>query len=137
MKIISDLKYLMYLLGDENEIVEAKKNDDGTWFIAVKSDKELLVKVGFSDRSAKLRHRRAAYRSHNPRAIMRSSCAGNTAEERSCHCSLSAAGGSRILGTEWFVVSQELFDELYNKGMGYFKPNHQPIHFFLFFSKNP
>ena len=42
MKIISDLKYLMYLLGDENEIVEAKKNDDGTWFIAVKSDKELL-----------------------------------------------------------------------------------------------
>jgi hypothetical protein len=102
-----------------------------------KSDKELLVKVGFSDRPAKLRQRRLAYRSYNPRAIMRSSCAGNTAEEHNCHCTLSAAGGSRILGTEWFVVSQELFDELYNKGMGYFKPNYQPIHFLEEFSENP
>ena len=97
----------------------------------------MMNKVGLSDRPAKLRQRRSSYRSHNPRAIMRSSCAGNTAEERSCHYSLSAAGGSRILGTEWFAVSQELFNELYNKGMGYFKPNHQPIHFLEKFSENP
>lgn len=37
-----------------------------------KSDKEYLVKVGFSDREVKLRNRRKAYYSYNPRAIMRS-----------------------------------------------------------------
>ena len=94
-----------------------------------KTDKEYLVKVGFSDRSAKLSNRRRAYYSYNPKAIMRSSCAGNTSMERGCREDLTAWGGTRIKGTEWFIVPKHLFDELYKKGMSAFRPNHQPIHF--------
>ena len=94
-----------------------------------KTDKEYLVKVGFSDRQVKLANRRKAYYSYNPRAIMRSSCAGNTYMEQECRVDLTEWGGTRIKGTEWFIVPKELFDALYKKGMSAFRPKHEPIHF--------
>lgn len=92
-----------------------------------KTDKEYLVKVGFSN--GETSRRRRQYRTYNPRAIMRSSCAGSTSMEARCHQDLAKLGGIRIGGTEWFTVSKELFDELYIKGMSAFRPNHNPIHF--------
>lgn len=94
-----------------------------------KTDKEYLVKVGFSDRQAKLTNRRKSYYSYNPRAIMRSSCAGNTTMEQECRVDLIKWGGVRIKGTEWFVISEDLFWSLYKEGMRAFRPKHNPIHF--------
>ena len=94
-----------------------------------KTDNEYLVKVGFSDGPSKLNTRRCAYHSYNPRAIMRSSCAGSRFMEGECRTDLVSAGGVRIKGTEWFSVSKELFDKLYKEGMKYFRPKHSPIHF--------
>ena len=96
-----------------------------------KTDKEYLVKVGYS--KGETSRRRRQYRSYNPRAIMRSSCAGTISMETQCHQVLSRIGGARIGGTEWFVVSKEIFDKLYIEGMGYFRPNHSPIHFLEIF----
>lgn len=98
-----------------------------------KTDGECLVKVGYSKGGTS--QRRNAYRSYNPRAIMRSSCAGSTSMERSCHCQLLNEGAERILGTEWFVTSPELFAILYNEGMQHFRPEHSPIHFLEDFAK--
>ena len=100
-----------------------------------KADGEYLVKVGFSHGGTS--QRRSSYRSHNPRAIMRSSCAGSTSMERSCHYQLTNEGAQRIVGTEWFVVTPELFTVLYNEGMKHFRPKHNPIHFLEEFSQNP
>lgn len=94
-----------------------------------KVDNEYLVKIGFSDGQTNLKTRRRSYYSYNPRAIMRSSCAGSRFMEGECRTDLISAGGTRIKGTEWFSISKELFDELYIKGMGYFRPKHSPIHF--------
>ena len=89
---------------------------------------KFLVKVGFSNGVRSLNNRRKAYYSHNPGAIMRSTCAGSVSMECQCHSQLSTIG-NRISGTEWFEVSEKIFDELYEKGMSYFRPNQQPIHF--------
>lgn len=89
-----------------------------------KNENAYLIKVGFSDGPANLKVRRKSYFSYNPMAIMRSSCAGNTAMERKCRDVLLKNGCMRITGTEWFIVPRPLFDELYEKGMGFF---HQQI----------
>ena len=94
-----------------------------------KTAKAGLVKVGFSDGTANLKSRRKAYYSYNPAAIMRSTCAGGRDMENACRVLLVEAGGERIKGTEWFVIPMSLFDELYEKGMGYFRTKHKPIHF--------
>lgn len=99
-----------------------------------KTDKEHLVKVGFSHGGTGQRRRQ--YYGYNPRAIMRSSCAGSREMESGCHSTLAKAGGVRIKGTEWFVVSAELFDTLYREGMAFFRPKHQPIHFLEEFENN-
>jgi hypothetical protein len=91
-----------------------------------KGDNEYLVKVGYTTDTHK---RRSSYRSHNPRAIMRSACAGQVSHESSCHWQLIFKGGKCVNGTEWYSVPKELFDILYEKGMGYFRPNYKPIHF--------
>lgn len=85
-----------------------------------------LVKVG---ESRDLTSRRRNYKSHNPYAIMRSSCAGTESQERKAHSILVKFGGKRIKGTEWFEVSDEVFQTLYEKGMGAFFPQQNPIHF--------
>lgn len=92
-----------------------------------KTDKECLVKVGYSKGGTV--KRRAQYYGYNPRAIMRSSCAGSREEERGCRTRLAEWGGERIQGTEWFVVPTTLFWTLYERGMSAFKPNQNPIHF--------
>ena len=92
-----------------------------------KTDKEYLVKIGYSNRGVE--RRRREYYSHNPRAIMRSSCAGSRAMETGCREKLTELGAERIPRTEWFTVSKESFDILYEKGMSLFRPKHQPIHF--------
>lgn len=87
-----------------------------------------LVKVGYSDGTKNLSKRRKSYYSHNPKAIMRSTCAGSRDMENVCHQTLSELG-IRISGTEWFEVPEFLFNSLYNEGMAFFRPNHKPIHF--------
>lgn len=84
-----------------------------------------LVKVG---RASHIPQRRASYRTHNPLAIMRSNCAGTSSAEFKCHEILNQVG-KRIPRTEWWIVSDEIFAQLYKEGMGYFFPKHQPIHF--------
>lgn len=84
-----------------------------------------LVKVG---KASNIPKRRANYRTHNPLAIMRSSCAGTSNAEQRCHEKLNQVG-KRVPRTEWWIVSEEIFRKLYKEGMGYFFPNHQPIHF--------
>lgn len=93
-----------------------------------KTDKEYLVKVGFTDKN-KPDARRKQYYSYNPRAIMRSTCAGNVSAEQACHLMLGTWGGIRIPGTEWFSVSKGLFDAIYQKGMGAFRPELKRINF--------
>ena len=84
-----------------------------------KGNNEYLAKVGFT---RDVNKRRYSYRSHNPRAIMRSCCAGQQTHESSCHYKFTFSGAQCVDGTE-------LFDKLYEKGMGYFRENHKPIHF--------
>ena len=72
-----------------------------------------LVKVG---ESRDLTKRRRNYLSHNPLAIMRSSCAGTEIAEEFCHKELVKLG-ERVPHTEWFVVSKTVFDYLYSVGM--------------------
>ena len=84
-----------------------------------------LVKVG---ESRDLTSRRRNYKSHNPYAIMRSSCAGTETQERKAH-SILANSGKRVRGTEWFEVSDGVFQTLYEKGMAAFFPKQSPIHF--------
>lgn len=81
-----------------------------------------LAKVGYSDRS-NISNRRQTYYSHNPLAIMRSKCAGGRDEEITARQKLEKAALARIKGTEWFVITEQLYDELYDKGMQYFYPN--------------
>jgi hypothetical protein len=92
------------------------------------TNKKFLVKVGFSNGTVNLHKRRKSYYSHNPGAIMRSTCAGTLSMETKCHVQLGRIG-NRIVGTEWYEIPKEIFDELYEKGMAYFRPNHHPIHF--------
>ncbi len=98
-----------------------------------KNDTEYLVKVGYSKGGTA--KRRSQYYSHNPKAIMRSSCAGSREAEKDCHAILAKQGGQRIKGTEWFIVSPALFWTLYEKGMAMFKPKQNPIHFLEEFEK--
>ena len=90
-----------------------------------KGDNEYLAKVGYTGDTHK---RRSSYRTHNPRAIMRSSCSGQVRQELNCHHQLAHNGG-KWAGGEWYTIPKELFDTLYEKGMGYFRPDHKPIHF--------
>ncbi len=84
------------------------------------------VKVGVTRNSVKSRY--SQYKTHNPCAFLRSSCAGVNAAENSCHKTLSKIG-ERISGTEWFIVSEEVYTTLYEQGMRYFYPKHSPIYF--------
>ena len=74
---------------------------------------KLLVKVG---ETRDLKSRRRSYKSHNPLAIMRSSCAGTEIAEEYCHKELAKLG-ERVPRTEWFVVSETVFNYLYTMGM--------------------
>ena len=89
-----------------------------------KGDK--TVKVGYAKRG-RVEGRRAEYKTHNPLAIMRSSCAGTKDLEKVCHQRL-AEMGKRISGTEWFVVDDWTFNHLFVRGMGALGIT-TPIHF--------
>ena len=95
------------------------------YLMMCKSNNKNIVKVGVT---RQLTQRRAQYKSHNPFAIMRSSCAGTEGQENKCHSLLNQIG-KRITGTEWFEVSDEVFQDLYSQGMQKFFPNHSPIYF--------
>lgn len=83
------------------------------YLMMCESNGKNLVKVG---ESRDLISRRKSYKSHNPLAIMRSSCAGTEIAEDYCHKELAKLG-TRIKGTEWFVVSDTVFSYLYTVGM--------------------
>ena len=89
-----------------------------------------FAKVGFTTARSRVNQstRWGHYQTHNPSAIVRSTCAGMRPQENQCHKILYGLG-QKVKGSEWVEVSDELFQELYQKGMGYFYPNHSPIHF--------
>lgn len=87
---------------------------------------EYYAKVGLA-KSPK--QRRYNYKTHNPCAIMRSTCAGTESAERNAHSVLGNLSLRRVNGTEWFQVPKEVFDELYKKGLAVIRPNQKPIHF--------
>lgn len=72
-----------------------------------------IVKVGMSKNPSQ---RRRDYKSLNPLAIMRCECAGMRTEENYCHSALAKIG-NRIKGTEWYIVSEEIFTNLYENGI--------------------
>ena len=70
-----------------------------------KTDKEKLVKVGFSDGGTSKRRRQ--YYGYNPRAIMRSSCAGSRSMENTCRKILEeqAPDALRELNGLWYPMN--------------------------------
>lgn len=95
------------------------------YLMLMQSNENYYAKVGYS--KGGVANRRRAYKTHNPAAIMRSSCAG--AEESLCRKKLKDMGGIRVKGSEWFIVSRAAYQKLYDEGMAVFKPNQKPIHF--------
>ena len=90
---------------------------------------ECKVKVGYSSQRGRngILARMKAYKTHNPSFICRSYCRGGREDEKYCHnilCDL----GTKEKGSEWVEIPKEIYDELYNKGMGYFY-NKIPITF--------
>ena len=95
------------------------------YLMLMQSNENCYAKVGYS--KGGVANRRRAYKTHNPAAIMRSSCAGTG--ENSCHKKLEDMGGIRVKGSEWFIVSHAVYQKLYDEGMAIFKPKQKPIHF--------
>jgi hypothetical protein len=91
-----------------------------------KRENHYYAKVGLAKRP---KERRRAYATHNPCAIMRSTCAGTGNEEAICKTRLSKISMARIGSTEWFEVDGKTFEQLYENGMGELRPKQQPIHF--------
>lgn len=91
-----------------------------------KREERFYAKVGLAKRP---KERRRAYATHNPCAIMRSTCAGMGNEEKLCQDRLSQMSICRIGLTEWYEVNKHTFDILYQSGMGVLRPKQQPIHF--------
>ena len=91
-----------------------------------KRNNQFFAKVGLAKRP---KERRRAYSTHNPCAIMRSTCAGTGAEELRCREVLGRYSLRRLGSTEWFEVDEKTFNLLYKKGMGLLRPNQKPIHF--------
>ena len=87
---------------------------------------DYYAKVGLAQ-SPKTRRRN--YSTHNPCAIMRSTCAGVGKDEVRCRQNLALMSITRIGSTEWFKVDEPTFNLLYEKGMGALKPKQRPIHF--------
>ena len=91
-----------------------------------KRENHYYAKVGLAK---KPRERRRAYATHNPCAIMRSTCAGMGNEEVICQNKLSRMSICRIKSTEWYEIDKKTFEYLYTYGMGALRPKQQPIHF--------
>lgn len=91
-----------------------------------KRENHYYAKVGLAKRP---RERRRAYATHNPCAIMRSTCAGTGNEEAICQNKLSQMSICRIGSTEWYEIDKRTFEYLYTYGMGALRPKQQPIHF--------
>ena len=66
------------------------------------SNGKYYVKVGEASRP---KERRKAYKTHNPTAIMRSTCAGKKAEEKAARLILDKLG-TRVQGSEWYEVNE-------------------------------
>jgi hypothetical protein len=91
-----------------------------------KVNDKYLVKVG---ETSNIETRRRAYKSSNPYAIMRSTCAGTRDEEKAAHRLLATMGTKVKETNEWYEVSKEVFEEFYQEGMGKVRPRQRPINF--------
>ena len=91
-----------------------------------KRENHYYAKVGLAK---KPRERRRADATHNPCAIMRSTCAGMGNEEVICQNKLSRMSICRIKSTEWYEIDKQTFEYLYTYGMGALRPKQKPIHF--------
>ena len=99
-----------------------------------KGDGHYFAKCGITTSPKK---RLYNYKTHNPTAIMRSTCAGTGSVEHLAQNVLASMSIRRVNSSEWFEVSKEVFDMLYEKGMGILRPNQKPIHFIEKYSKTP
>lgn len=89
------------------------------------SKKHYFAKVGFAKNP---KDRRKQYLTHSPSAIMRSTCPGTTEDEANCRKVLSSMGLS-INGTEWYIVKEEDFKLLYERGLAALRPKSKSIRF--------
>jgi len=96
-----------------------------------KGDGRYFVKCGFSSSP---KRRLNDYTTHNPTAIMRSTCAGTRSTELLARKTLASMSICRIKSSEWFEVTQEVFNLFYAKGMEVLRPAQHPIHFVENFS---
>ena len=94
-----------------------------------KSENKYYVKVGYTSQRGErgILARMSQYKTHNATVICRSYCRGTRADEKHCHNILYDLG-TKQKGSEWVEVSPQLFQQLYDKGMGYFY-DRIPIHF--------
>ena len=78
-----------------------------------------LVKVG---RAKNISERVGGYITHNPLAEMRWKSQGTASEEMYARSQLFNLGAKRVQPrSEWLIVSEELYQELYNKGFAMLK----------------
>ena len=83
-----------------------------------KADKK-LVKVG---RARNINERLSGYFTHNPLAEVRWKSQGTASEEAYARSQIMNLGGVRAVPrSEWLVVSNELYNELYEKGFAMLK----------------
>ena len=118
--------YKSYLLWCRQENKEKEMSENMLYLMLDKRENHYYAKVGLAK---KPRERRRAYATHNPCAIMRSTCAGMGNEEVICQNKLSQMSICRIKSTEWYEIDKQTFEYLYTYGMGALRPKQQPIHF--------
>lgn len=90
-----------------------------------KSNNKFFVKVG---ESTNLDARRKTYKTHNPTAIMRSTCAGRKDAEKLARTVLDKLG-KRLSRSEWYEVDETVFNRFYSEGLKVVRPKQSPIHF--------
>lgn len=90
-----------------------------------RSGDRYVVKV--SATGSRISYEKDALKQNNPLAIIRSSCAGKSAQAYIAEQELSKLG-VRIYGTHWYEVSQGVFELLYEQGLKVLRPRQKTIH---------
>lgn len=82
-----------------------------------KADNVYLAKPGVTRH---LGERKSGYHTHNPLAKMVCACAGTESAEKYCFSYLQNLGARRITGTEWFYITEEMYNAILQLGMEFF-----------------
>ena len=72
-----------------------------------------MVKIGYT---SNIEGRKRYYKTHNPSAEMRWKCSGETTQEKKAREDLAQIANTRVGRTEWFEVSDSVYEMLYQSG---------------------